>query len=89
VFGSTSFSADPPDGTVEGDTSGQDAFGIFAANDATTLVFGVAAIALVFFALMPRVGRRVAAAPDEPETTRTGRFQRGERAPETRAQQRT
>ena len=135
LFGSTSFSADPPDGTVTGDTwfgiegngwtwvlfagsglvlllsapmhwgaktmamivgvamgaaallvladaSGSDAFGIFAANDATTLVFAVAAAALLFFALMPRVGRRPAAEPGAPAATRRGRFRRRERAAE-------
>src|SRR5918996_1496047 len=101
LFGSTSFSADPPDGTATGDTwfgiegngwnwalfggsgllvladaSGSDAFGIFAANDATTLVFAVAAAALLFFALMPRVGRRPAAEPGEAASTRPRRFRR-------------
>jgi len=142
LFGSTSFTADPPDGTVTGDTwfgiegngwtwalfagsgllllltapmhwgaktmamlvgvamgaaallvladaSGADAFGIFAANDATTLVFAVAAVALLFFALMPRVGRRPAAAPGAPAPTRMRRFRRRERAAEPAERQRT
>jgi hypothetical protein len=142
LFGSTSFSADPPDGTVTGDTwfgiegngwtwvlfagsglllllsapmhwgaktmamivgvgmgaaallvladaSGSDAFGIFAANDATTLVFAVAAVALLFFALMPRVGRRPAE-PGAPAATGTRRFRRRrERAAEPAERQRT
>jgi hypothetical protein len=66
---------------VLADASGQDAFGIFAANDATTLVFGVAAAALLFFALMPRVGRRpaVATAPSEPKARRADRVRRPRR----------
>jgi hypothetical protein len=139
VFGSTSFTANPPDGTVTGDTwlgiegngwtwvlfagsgalllvsaplhwgaktmallvgiamgaaallvladaSGEDAFGIFAANDATTTVFVVAAVALVLLALMPRVGRRP---PGEPTTARTGRFRRRERVAEPAEKERT
>jgi hypothetical protein len=66
---------------VLADASGSDAFGIFAANDATTLVFAVAAVALLFFALMPRVGRRKEVVV-EPE--RRGRFRRRARAAETR-----
>jgi hypothetical protein len=61
---------------VLADASGQDAFGIFAANDATTAVFGVAAAVLLFLALMPRVGRRPAAVPGEPTATRNRRFRR-------------
>ena len=142
LFGSTSFSADPPDGTVTGgtwfgiegngwtwllfagsglllllsapmhwgaktmamivgvamgaaallvlaDASGSDAFGIFAANDATTLVFAVAAVALLFFALMPRVGRRAPAEPGAPAATRTRRFRRRARAAEPKERQHT
>jgi hypothetical protein len=75
---------------VLADASGQDAFGIFAANDATTLAFGATSIALLFFALMPRVGRRPARAPGEPTTaTGTGRFQHREEAAATKEQQRT
>ena len=76
---------------VLADASGQDAFGIFAANDATTLVFGVAAVPLLFVALMPRVGRRPAAAtPGEPTATRTGRFRRRrERVAEPTERERT
>jgi hypothetical protein len=142
VFGSTSFSADPPDGTATGgtwlgiegngwtwvlfagsglllllsapmhwgaktmamivgvamgaaallvlaDASGSDAFGIFAANDATTVVFAVAAAALLFLALMPRVGRRTAAPGAPAETTRGRRFRRRERAAEPAERQHT
>jgi hypothetical protein len=65
---------------VLADASGQDAFGIFAANDATTVVFAVAAAVLLFLALMPRVGRRpAAAAPGEPTATRDRRFRRRRR----------
>lgn len=35
---------------------GDDVFGIFAANGLTTLVWGIAAAALIVFALLPRVG---------------------------------
>ena len=62
---------------VLADASGQDAFGIFAANDATTVAFGVAAAALLLVAMMPRVGRRrEAAAPGETTAPRTRRFRR-------------
>jgi hypothetical protein len=65
---------------VLADASGQDAFGIFAANDATTVVFAVAAGALLLLALMPRVGRRpAAAAPGEPTAARDRRFRRRRR----------
>jgi hypothetical protein len=135
LFGSTSFTADPPDGTVTGETwlgiegngwtwvlfagsgallllsapmhwgaktmamlvglvmgiaallavaDGDDAFGIFAANDATTLAFAVAGVALLLVALLPRVGRKpVEPTPVEREPVteeRTGRFDREEHA---------
>jgi hypothetical protein len=37
---------------------GSDVFGVFAANDATMLAFGAAAVALLVVAMLPRVGRR-------------------------------
>jgi hypothetical protein len=37
---------------------GSDVFGIFAANDMTKLVWGIAAVALVIVAMLPRVGKR-------------------------------
>jgi hypothetical protein len=37
---------------------GSDVFGVFAANGATMLAFGAAAVALLVVAMLPRVGRR-------------------------------
>jgi hypothetical protein len=37
---------------------GNDVLGIFAANDATMLAFGAAAVACLIVAMLPRVGRR-------------------------------
>jgi Domain of unknown function (DUF4383) len=51
---------------------GSDALGIFAANGWTELVLGAAAVALLVLSMMPRVGRRRAAAP--------ARGDRGDRA---------
>ena len=49
------------------DSTGDDVFGIFAANPTTSLVWGIAAAALLLVSLLPRVGRRdrVVAAPDD------------------------
>ena len=61
---------------------GNDALGIFAANRATMVVFGAAAVALLIVAMMPRVGRRrdVAVEDDTAGTTRRrGRFSRRDR----------
>jgi hypothetical protein len=116
LMGGDSFTSDPPDGIVSGDTflglegngwtnllwvggglllvlsapmhwgaktmglivglvlaaatvisifDGPDVFGIFAANDTTTLVWGIAAAALLLLALLPRVGRKRGAATDD------------------------
>jgi hypothetical protein len=59
---------------------GDDVFGIFAANGPTELVLGLAAVALLVLALLPRVGKKRAAAPPdrgpqriaEPESTTRG-----------------
>ena len=58
---------------------GNDVFGVAAANRAMMVVFGVAAVALLVVAMLPRVGRRkdVAVADDDATaTTRNGRFRR-------------
>jgi hypothetical protein len=55
---------------------GSDVFGIFAANRATMLVMGVAAVALLVVAMLPRVGGRreeVVVDSDAPRTSRFGR----------------
>jgi hypothetical protein len=61
---------------------GSDVFGVFAANGATMLAFGAAAVALLVVAMLPRVGRRREEAVVERD--RTGRFGRDRRARETR-----
>jgi hypothetical protein len=109
LMGGDSFTSNPPDGTVSGDTflglegngwtnllwaggglllvlsapmhwgaktmaiivglvlaaatvisliDGPDVFGIFAANDTTTLAWGIVAAALLLLAFLPRVGRK-------------------------------
>jgi hypothetical protein len=57
---------------------GSDVFGVAAVNDATIVVFGVAAVALLVVAMLPRVGRRkdVMVEDDATATTRNGRFRR-------------
>jgi hypothetical protein len=58
---------------------GNDVLGIFAANRATMVVFGIAAAALLVVAMLPRVGRRrdvVAEDETTAATTRNGRFRR-------------
>ena len=58
---------------------GSDVFGVVAANNATKLVMGAAAVALLVVAMMPRVGRKrdrdVVVEDDE----RDGRFARRDR----------
>lgn len=62
---------------------GQDVLGLAAANWATKLGFGIAAVYLLIVALLPRTGgrrRRTVVEPDEvttAATTPTGRFRRG------------
>ena len=54
---------------------GSDVFGVAAANNATKLVMGVAAVALLVVAMMPRVGRkRDRVAERDRTTTDDGRF---------------
>jgi hypothetical protein len=62
---------------------GNDVLGIFAANRATMVAFGIAAAALLIVAMLPRVGpRREAVVEDETAaTTRNGRFRRRGRRP--------
>jgi hypothetical protein len=57
---------------------GKDVFGVAAANRATMVVMGVAGVALLFLAMMPRVGRRrdVVVEDDAATATRSGRFRR-------------
>jgi hypothetical protein len=59
---------------------GNDVLGIFAANRATMLAFGVAAAAMLLVAMLPRVGKRrdrvVADDRAAGTTTRDGRFGR-------------
>jgi hypothetical protein len=57
---------------------GNDVLGIFAANRATMVAFGAAAVALLLAAMLPRVGRRrdVVVDDDTATTTRDGRFRR-------------
>jgi hypothetical protein len=61
---------------------GTDALGIFAANRATRLAMGVAAVALLVIAMLPRVGRRRGQVPADRDATRTGRFGRDGRVEE-------
>jgi hypothetical protein len=65
---------------VVGIVDGNDIFGVAAVNRATMLVLGAAGVALLIVAMMPRVGRRrrdVAVEADR-DTTRDGRFARGD-----------
>jgi hypothetical protein len=57
---------------------GNDVLGIFAANRATMVAFGVAAVAMLVVAMLPRVGRRrdVVVDDDRATTTGNGRFAR-------------
>jgi hypothetical protein len=59
---------------------GSDALGVFAANDATMVALGAAAVALLVVAMLPRVGRRRKEGVVEGE--RTGRFGRDGRVAE-------
>jgi hypothetical protein len=60
---------------------GNDVFGVAAANRATMLVMGVAGVALLVLAMLPRVGRRERETVVEDDTAgrRTGRFGRRRR----------
>jgi hypothetical protein len=56
---------------------GNDVFGVAAANRATMLVFGAAAVALLVVAMLPRVGRRRdVVVDDDAAVARNGRFRR-------------
>ncbi len=58
---------------------GNDVLGIFAANRATMLAFGVAAAAMLIVAMLPRVGRRKDVVVEDDTaapTTANGRFER-------------
>jgi hypothetical protein len=57
---------------------GNDVFGVAAANRATMVVFGAAAVALLIVAMLPRVGRRRrdVVVEDEAVADRNGRFGR-------------
>ena len=59
---------------------GNDVLGVFAANRATMVAFGAAAVAMLIVAMLPRVGRRkdVVVEDDAAPTTTTGngRFER-------------
>jgi hypothetical protein len=54
---------------------GNDVLGVAAANRATMVVFGVAAVALLLVAMLPRVGRRRDVVVDD-TADRDGRFAR-------------
>jgi hypothetical protein len=58
---------------------GNDVLGIFAANTATMIAFGAAAVALLIVAMMPRLGRRREVVAEDERTdrrARRGRFSR-------------
>src|SRR5215216_5014634 len=62
---------------------GNDVFGVAAANRATMVVFGAAAVALLIVAMLPRVGRRrEVVVDDDRAVTRNGRFRRRDRVSE-------
>ena len=70
-------------GAVIAIVDGTDVLGVFAANRATMLVFGVAAVALLIVAMLPRVGpKRDEVVVDDRDATRNGRFEREERVEE-------
>jgi hypothetical protein len=55
---------------------GTDVLGVFAANRATMLVMGVAAVALLVVAMLPRVGGRREEVVVDRDATTNGRFER-------------
>jgi hypothetical protein len=70
-------------GAVIAIIDGSDVLGVFAANRATELVLGVAAVALLIVAMLPRVGpKREEAVVDDRDATRNGRFEREHRVEE-------
>jgi hypothetical protein len=64
---------------------GTDVLGVFAANRATMLAMGVAAVALLIVAMLPRVGPKREEVVAERDGTRNGRFEREERVEEPAA----
>jgi hypothetical protein len=64
---------------------GSDVLGIFAANRATMLAMGVAAVALLVVAMLPRVGRRHEEVVVDRDSPRASRFGRDERVEEPAA----
>ena len=64
---------------------GTDVLGVFAANRATMLVMGAAAVALLIVAMLPRVGPKREQVVADHDGTRNGRFERGERVEEPAA----
>jgi hypothetical protein len=58
---------------------GSDVLGVFAADNATVLAFGAAAVALLVVAMLPRVGAKREVAGDHDRTHRFGRNGRVER----------
>jgi hypothetical protein len=69
-------------GAVIAIVDGSDIFGVFAANRATMLVMGVAAVALLIAAMLPRVGRRRKEVVVEEDRARASRFERDGRVEE-------
>jgi hypothetical protein len=69
-------------GAVIAIVDGSDIFGVFAANRATMLVMGVAAVALLIAAMLPRVGRRRKEVVVEEDRSRASRFERDGRVEE-------
>jgi hypothetical protein len=72
-------------GAVVAIVDGTDVLGVFAANRATMLVMGAAAVALLIVAMLPRVGPKREKVVDDRDATRNGRFEREERVEEPAA----
>jgi len=66
---------------------GSDVFGVFAANGATMLAFGAAAVALLVVAMLPRVGRRREEVVVDRDRDGAGRFERDGRVAEPAARE--
>jgi hypothetical protein len=64
---------------------GTDVLGVFAANRATMLAMGVAAVALLIVAMLPRVGGRREEVVVDRDATKNGRFERDRRVEEPAA----
>jgi hypothetical protein len=61
---------------------GSDVLGVFAANNATIVAFGAAAVALLVVAMLPRVGRRREEVVVDHDRDGDGRFERDGRVAE-------